>query len=225
MAFLLSSEFKAPADQEVYSDFDGLEYEEMATQLTLIQQGIFDKPIKHRHLKALYVKGFVDGKPMSKMLVDGGASVNLMLYTTFRKLGKGLGDLIETDIMLKDFGGNAPKTRGAINVELTIRSKTLLTIFFVIDGKDSYSLLLGRDWIHANCCVPSTMHQCLIQLHGDDVELVHADDYVSIATADLVYWELEDFECFSSKLCEGGFIKINDDSQQPIQAMSSESLF
>ena len=74
-------------------------------------------------------------KPMNKMLVDGGASVNLMPYTTFCKLGKGPGDLMETNMMLKDFWGNASKTRGAINVELTIGSKTLLTTFFVIDGK------------------------------------------------------------------------------------------
>ena len=72
---------------------------------------------------------------MSKILVDGGASVNLMPYTTFRKLGKGSRDLIETDMMLKDFGGNTSKTRGAINVELTIGCKTLLTTFFVIDEK------------------------------------------------------------------------------------------
>ena len=100
-----------------------------------------------------------------------------------------------------------------MNVELTIGTKTLLTTFFVIDGKGSYSLLLGCDWIHANCCVPSTMHQCLIQWHGDDVELVHAGDSISIATADPAYWELEDFKYFSGKLWEGGFIKINDESQ------------
>ena len=98
MAFLLPSEFRAPADQEVYSDFDESEYEEIVAKLTVIHQAIFDKPVKHQHLKALYVKGFIDGKPMNKMLVDGGVSVNLMPYTTFRKLGKGLGDLIETDI-------------------------------------------------------------------------------------------------------------------------------
>ena len=112
MTFLLSSESKASANQEIYSDFDESKYEEMAAQLTLIQQAIFDKPIKHRHLKALYVKGFVDGKPISKILVDGGASVNLMPYTTFCKLGKGPEDLIETYMMLKDFGGNVSKTRG-----------------------------------------------------------------------------------------------------------------
>ena len=61
------------------------------------------------------------------------------------------------------------------------------------------------------------MHQCLFQWHGDDVELVLADDSVSIATADPMYWELEDFECFSSKLWEGGFIKISNEGQQPIK--------
>ena len=79
--------------------------------MTVVQQAIFDKLVKYRHLKALYMKGFVDGKPMNKM-VDGGASINLMPYTTFHKLGKGLGDLIEIDMMLKDFKGNASKTRG-----------------------------------------------------------------------------------------------------------------
>ena len=112
MAFLLPSEFRASIDQEVYLDFDESEYEEIVAKLTVVQQTIFNKPVKHRHLKALYVKGFVDGKLMSKMLIDGGASVNLMPYTTFCKLGNGPGDLIETNMMLKDFGGNASMTRG-----------------------------------------------------------------------------------------------------------------
>ena len=107
MAFLLPSEFRAPTDQEVYSDFDESEYEEMVVKLTVVQQAIFDKPVKHRHLKALYMKGFVDGKPMNK-----GASINLMHYTTFCKLGKGPGDLLETDMMLRDFRGNTSKIQG-----------------------------------------------------------------------------------------------------------------
>ena len=80
--------------------------------MTVVRQAIFDKPVKHRHLKALYMKCLVDGKPMNKMLVDGGASVNLMPYTTFRKLGKGPEDLMETDMMLKGFKSNTSKTQG-----------------------------------------------------------------------------------------------------------------
>ena len=79
------------------------------------------------------------------MLVNGDVAINLMPYTTFCRLGKGPEDLLETDMMLKVFGGNSSKTRGAVNVELTIGSKILLTTFFVIDVKGTYSLLLGRD--------------------------------------------------------------------------------
>ena len=62
------------------------------------------------------------------------------------------------------------------------------------------------------------MHQCLIQWHEDDVELVHADDSMSITIVDPMYWELEDFECFSSKLWkEASFestMKANSRSKQ-----------
>ena len=52
------------------------------------------------------------------------------------------------------------------------------------------------------------MHQCLIQWYGDDVELVHADYSVNITIADPMYWELEDFECFSSKLWEKASLRL-----------------
>ena len=64
-------------------------------------------------------------------------------------------------IIMKDFEGNVSPAKGAVCIELIISSKTLSTTFFVITGKRVYNLLLGRDWIHANCYVPSTMHPCL----------------------------------------------------------------
>jgi len=60
----------------------------MAQWVCQAENAIFEKPEKHLHLKALYLKGFIDGKPLTKMLVNGGAAVNLMSYSTFRKLGK-----------------------------------------------------------------------------------------------------------------------------------------
>jgi hypothetical protein len=53
--------------------------------------------------------------------------------------------------------------KGVISMELTIGSKTLATAFFVAETQGNFSLILGRDWIHANKCVPSTLHQMLIQ--------------------------------------------------------------
>jgi hypothetical protein len=169
--FILATEFRATGNQEDECTDDE---EKPAAQLVFqAESAIFNKPEKHLHLKPLYLKGFIDGKPMTKMLVDGGATVNLMPYTTFRKLGKGADDLLKTDVRLQDFSGKTSNIKGAVNVELTIGSKTMLTTFFVIDGKGAYSLLLGRDWIHANCCISSTMHQCIIQLPSRCFRLIH----------------------------------------------------
>jgi hypothetical protein len=137
----------------------------MAQLASDLMLATFEKPEekKRRHLKALFLKGQVDGRPVTKLLVDGGAAVNVAPYAMFRKLEKGEEDLIKTDMMLKDFEGNVSPARGALYIDLTIGSKTLPTTFFVVNGKGSYNLLLGCDWIHANCCIPSTMHQCVIQ--------------------------------------------------------------
>jgi hypothetical protein len=74
------------------------------------------------------------------MFVDGGAAVNVMPYTTFRKLGMGPGDLTPTSIILNNFAGNPSDTKGCVHVDLMIGSKTLLTTFFVIEGKGAYCL-------------------------------------------------------------------------------------
>jgi hypothetical protein len=44
--------------------------------------------------------------------------------------------------------------RGVVSMELTIGSKSLATTLFVIEVQGNYSIILGRDWIHANYCIP-----------------------------------------------------------------------
>ena len=153
---------------------------------------------------------------------DGGAAVNIMPYAMFRKLGKSDEDLTKTDMMLKDFEGNVSPARGALCVDLTIGSKTLPTTFFIINGKGSYNMLLGRDWIHANCCVPSTMHQCLVQWVGDSTEIVTADSTYSVAAADTQQWSCEHVKCISGRTWDTDFLKVSDFGLQPIQAVGSE---
>ena len=160
MVFMLPMEFMATDSDEEEPELD-----EVVAQLAVEPvPATFEKPEdeERRHLKALFLKGFVDGKPVAKMLVDGGATVNIMSYAMLCKLGKSNEDLTEMDMMLKDFEGVVSLAVGALCVDLTIGSKTLPTTFFFINDKGSHSLVLGRDWIYANCCIPSSMHQCLI---------------------------------------------------------------
>jgi hypothetical protein len=103
MVYFLPNEFMAPANQVVQEEasLDDEHIEGLMAQLVLAKQAIFDKPVKNRHMRPLYLKGYVNGKPLTKMFVDGGAAVNVMPYTTFRKLGMGLSDLTPTSMILR----------------------------------------------------------------------------------------------------------------------------
>jgi hypothetical protein len=88
-------------------------------------------------------------------------------------------------------------------MDLTVGSKTVPTSFFIISSKSTHTVLLRRDWIHANYCIPSMMHQCLIQWDGDEVEVVHADDLIKISLAVMSVCDAEDQELISGISLEG----------------------
>ena len=47
--------------------------------------------------------------------------------------------------------------------------------FFVAETTAAYNALLGRDQIHPNFCIPSTLHQFLNFWNGEEVEVISAD--------------------------------------------------
>jgi hypothetical protein len=80
MVYFLSNEFMSPANQVVQEEasLDDEQIEGLTAQLVLAKQAFFDKPAKNRHMRPLYLKGYVNGKPLTKMFVDGGAAVNVI---------------------------------------------------------------------------------------------------------------------------------------------------
>jgi hypothetical protein len=102
---------------------------------------IFEKPREknYKHLKALYLKGYINGHLVNKMLVDTGAAVNIMPYSVLRRLGRSAEDLIKTNVTLSDFNGQASEAQDVLNVDLTVGSKTVLTSFFIVSSKSTYS--------------------------------------------------------------------------------------
>jgi hypothetical protein len=81
--------------------------------------------------------------------------------------------------------------KGVLNVDLTVGHKTIPTSFFITSSHTSYTVLLGWDLIHANCCIPSTMHQCQIQWNRDKMEVVPMDDSCEISLADMIAWDAD----------------------------------
>jgi hypothetical protein len=75
MVFELPSEFRVPE-------------EEVAEFALGAKTTTFEKPEKlGQHMKPLFVKGYLEGRPVQRIMVDGGASVNVMPVVTFEKNG------------------------------------------------------------------------------------------------------------------------------------------
>ena len=110
-----------------------LEEEEAALLDFGPHEAIFQKPKESdNHLKALYMRGHINGRPISRMLVDGGAIVNLMPYLLYKKLGGTDEEVIKTNMTVSGVGGGDPiSAKGVASMELTVGSKTLATAFFI----------------------------------------------------------------------------------------------
>ena len=127
------------------------------------------------------------------MPVDSGAIVNLMLNSLYKKLGGTDEELIKTNMTVSGIGGGDPiGAKGVASIELTIGHKTIPMVFFVSEVQGNFNLILGRDWIHANQCVPSSLHQFLIQWIGDEIEVVQGDTSFFIAIADSEFGDARD---------------------------------
>jgi hypothetical protein len=158
---------------------------EDVTELALgAERAMFEKPDNPgMHMKPLFIRGHLDGTPIRHMLIDGDASINILPLSLFKKLGHVEGDLKHTNLSLSSFAGDPTEAKGIICKEVMVGSKTIPMTIYVVDVKGHYNVLLGQDWIHANECVPYTLHLCLIQWISDEVEVVQADEEVCIAVA------------------------------------------
>jgi hypothetical protein len=104
------------------AEFRGIE-EEVAQMCLGPKEAMFKKPEESsQHLKPMYIRGHIDGKPISRMLINGGAAINLMSYFVFKKLKKEDDELVRTNLMLNGMGGggNPMEAWGVISMEFTI---------------------------------------------------------------------------------------------------------
>ena len=114
------------------------------------------------HLKPLFITGKVEDFLTNKILVDCGATVNLIPHHLLRKMGKYDTDAKPHNMVLSNYEGKVGTTLGVIQVELMVGIVTRSTIFMIMETKANYNLLLGREWIHGVGVVPSSMHQRII---------------------------------------------------------------
>jgi hypothetical protein len=79
---------------------------------------VFEKPSKQmtQHLKPLYIKAHMNGRPVNKVLVDNGATVNILPYKMLSKLAKTEEDLTPLDMAVNGFTEEPTITKGIIPI-------------------------------------------------------------------------------------------------------------
>ena len=161
-----------------------------------LKRVILEKPSIEmtRHIRPLYIKAHLNGKPISRVLIDDRSVVNVIPSRMLAILGRTEEDLIPTNVTVSAFTGEVTKVLVVLPIEIIVGSKTSLTAFFIVNSSASYNVLLGRDWIHANGCVPSSLYQFLLFWKGDDVEVIWANPHPFSTHSDAVearYYDVE----------------------------------
>jgi hypothetical protein len=115
------------------TEFKGAE-EEVAQMCLGPKEAMFEKlEESSQHMKPFYVQGHIDGRSISRMVVDIGATVNLIAYSIIKKLRWEDDELVKTNLMLNGVWGNSMEAICIVSMELTVGSKSLATAFFIVE--------------------------------------------------------------------------------------------
>ncbi|XP_068331468.1 uncharacterized protein [Pyrus communis] len=108
------------------------------------------------HNRHLFVSGYVKEHNVNRILVNCGSAINIMLKSTMTTIAIKVDQLSLSRLLIQGFNQGGQRVMSMIGVEITIGELKSSMIFHVIDAITSYSLFLGRPWIHGNGVVPST---------------------------------------------------------------------
>lgn len=89
------------------------------------------------NLKPLFIRAYVENVRRNNVLINGGATVNLMPHILIKKIGKYDIDLRPHNMVLSNYEGKKRHVFGVIQVDVTIGSITRPAVFMVIASKES----------------------------------------------------------------------------------------
>ena len=84
-------------------------------------------------------------------------------------------------MVVRAFDGSRRDVRGEIELPIQIGPCTFQITFQVMDITPAYSCLLGRPWIHSAGAIPSTLHQKMKFVVGDQLIIVLGEEDILVS--------------------------------------------
>ncbi|KAJ8644366.1 hypothetical protein MRB53_006114 [Persea americana] len=113
-----------------------------------------------KHSRPLYYTGYTHDAKLSRIQINPGLAVNILLIQTMNHVSLTPKLLKETNVSIHRYDGHGSRALGKIKIKCQIGDMTAHPVCYVVEACTTYSLLLGRPWIHEKHVVPSTLHQC-----------------------------------------------------------------
>jgi len=137
------------------------------------------------HNEALHIEVFVNQRRIKRVLIDGGAGLNICSLKLIKQLGYSEKNVDTSKVItIRAYDDAERDTEGIILLPIQVGPVITETRCQVLDIDLPYNIILGRPWIHTLRAVPSTYHQCLkfphkgvevtIQANPNPFEFCHA---------------------------------------------------
>ena len=113
------------------------------------------------HRRPIYLAASINQVPIIRALVDTGASVNLIPFSTMQATGIPKNKIQGYPMEVTRFGRKGEYTVGYIQLWLKVGPIASLARFHVVKMEVSYHILLGRPWLHKHHLISSTYYRCV----------------------------------------------------------------
>jgi hypothetical protein len=132
------------------------------------------------HNKPLYITVRCKDCLIGKVLIDNGSALNVLPKHMLEEMPIDESHIKPSTMMARAYDGSPRPIIGTLEVELYVGPQMFLVTLQVMDIHPSYSMLLGRPWIHAAGAVASSLHQCLKYIMNGMLVTVKAEETVSM---------------------------------------------
>jgi hypothetical protein len=159
-------------------------FENIVTSILVTNQLTFSDdelpPEGRGHTKALYISVKTNNHIVSKVLIDNGSALNVCPMTTLEKLDTDPTRISATSMVVRAFDGTRREVLGEIDLPVEVGPQVYNISFQVLRIDSPYNLLLGRPWLHTARAVPSSLHQKMKLIIGDQLVTILAEEPISI---------------------------------------------
>jgi hypothetical protein len=130
---------------------------------------------------------------IAKVLIDNGSALNVLPRHVLDKMSVEVSHMKPSTMTARAYNGSPRPIMGNIDVEFVIGLQPFQVTLQVMDIHPTYSMLLGRPWIHAARAVASSLHQRVKFIINGNLVTVRAEEALTmVRNVSIPYIEAEE---------------------------------